>query len=153
MTILASLVAMPLLIAGALFQTLHVTDRPIPGMLPPFALVHTKPLYTLDGLSQRIEGRVSIQVQVEANGDSKVLQVVKGLGQGLDESALAALQQWRFAPALSNGLPVSVIADVDVDFHSSDGGSRPISILGQTVWAKMPTLIDGELSAKEISID
>jgi len=153
MTILASLVAMPRFIAGALFQTLHVTDQPIPGMLPPFALVHTKPLYTLDGLSQRIEGRVSIQVQVEANGDSKVLQVVKGLGQGLDESALAALQHWRFAPALSNGLPVSVIATVDVDFHSSDGGSWPISILGKTVWATMPTVKDGQLLAKTIEIE
>src|SRR5215813_7134225 len=101
MTIPASLVAMSFFIAGALFQSVHITDQPIPGMLPPFALVHTKPLYTLDALSQRIEGTVSIQVRVEANGNFDVLQVVKGLGQGLDESALAALQQWRFAPALS----------------------------------------------------
>src|SRR5215475_4833044 len=153
MTILASLVATRFLIAGALVQTVSLTDRPIPGMLPPFALVHTKPMYTVDALSQSIEGTVSIQVQVEADGHFKVLRIVKGLGYGLDESALAALQQWRFAPALSNGLPVSVIANVDVDFRPSDGGSWPISILGHTVWAKMPTFEDGKLSAKEVSIE
>ena len=153
MTILASLVATRLLIAGALLQTVHLTEQPIPGMLPPFSLVPTKPLYTVDALSQRIEGTVSIQVQVEADGNFKVLQIVKGLGYGLAESALAALRQWRFAPALSNGLPVSVVANVDVDFHPYDGGSWPISILGHTVWARMPTFKDGELSAKEISIE
>ena len=100
-----------------------------------------------------LKARSVSKVQVEADGNFKVLQIVKGLGYGLDESALAALQQWRFAPALINGLPVSVIANVDVAFHPSDGGSWPISILGRTVWAKMPTFEDGTLSAKEISIE
>jgi hypothetical protein len=65
---------------------------------------------------------------------------------------LAALQQWRFAPALSNGLPVSVIANVDVDFHSSDSGAWPMSIFGHTVWVTMPTVKDGQLLAKTIEI-
>jgi hypothetical protein len=43
--------------------------------------------------------------------------MAKGLGYGLDEKALEALLQWRFAPAFRSGRRVGVIANIDVSFH------------------------------------
>jgi TonB family protein len=123
MAILSSLLTMSLFIAGPLFQAVRITEQPVPGLIPPLALASAKPFYTREALSAHIEGSVTVQVRFDADGNFRVLQLVQGLGYGLDENALAALQQWRFAPALSNGLAVSVIANVAVDFRSSDGQS------------------------------
>jgi TonB family protein len=60
---------------------------------------------------------VFVQAYFDENGNVTVLRVVKGLGYGLDENALAAIKAWRFAPALSNGLPVSAVADIEVPFR------------------------------------
>jgi len=44
------------------------------------------------------------------------IRVVKGLGFGLDEQAIAAVRTWQFAPALKDGVPVEAITQIDVDF-------------------------------------
>jgi TonB family protein len=36
---------------------------------------------------------------------------------GLDEKAVAAVQQWRFEPARKDGHPVPARIYVEVDFH------------------------------------
>jgi hypothetical protein len=41
---------------------------------------------------------------------------MRGLGYGPDESALAALKNWRFSPALRDGLPVSAVAEIEIPF-------------------------------------
>ena len=43
-------------------------------------------------------------------------RVVRGLGFGLDENALVALRQWRFAPGTRSGRPAAMDVDVDVEF-------------------------------------
>ena len=71
-----------------------------------------KPQYTDEARAKKIEGDVVIQVVFTASGDVKVLHVVQGLGYGLDESAEAAARQIRFHPALQDGQPVDVTANV-----------------------------------------
>jgi TonB family protein len=36
---------------------------------------------------------------------------------GLDEKAIEAVKQWRFAPARKDGKPVPVAVDVEVNFR------------------------------------
>jgi protein TonB len=36
------------------------------------------------------------------------VEVVRGLGHGLDERAAEAVRQWRFHPGTKNGVPVTV---------------------------------------------
>jgi protein TonB len=36
---------------------------------------------------------------------------------GLDEAALAAVQQWAFTPTLLNGIPTRVLYNVTVSFQ------------------------------------
>jgi protein TonB len=45
------------------------------------------------------------------------VQVTKKLGYGLDEEAVAAVNQYRFKPAMQNGGPVPVKLTVEVNFR------------------------------------
>ena len=87
------------------------------GMTPPKLVTYTTPEYPEEARRRGIEGVVTIQAEFDADGHFKVLRVLKGLGYGLDEAALKALQGWRFAPAYMSGRRVSVIAQIDVTFN------------------------------------
>lgn len=55
----------------------------------------------------RIEGQIKLEVVVAADGTVTEVNVIKGLGYGLDEAALAALKACRFAPAELEGQKVA----------------------------------------------
>jgi TonB family protein len=76
-----------------------------------------KPVYTEQGKSNKIEGDVLVQVVFTASGDVKVLRVVRGLGYGLDDSAIAAARQIRFKPAQQDGQPVDFPAIAHITFE------------------------------------
>lgn len=80
----------------------------------------TRPSYTDEARRREVEGVVTLQAAFDIDGGFRVLRVVKGLGHGLDESALAALKNWRFTPAYRNGARVSVVAQIDVTFTVFD---------------------------------
>jgi TonB family protein len=84
---------------------------------PPQVLIHPAAIYTDEARKRRVEGDVIVQAYFDEDGKATPLKVVKGLGYGLDEKALEALYWWRFSPALRNGLPVSVVADIEVPFR------------------------------------
>jgi TonB family protein len=71
-----------------------------------------KPQYTDEARSKKIEGEVVIQVLFTASGTVKVIRVVQGLGYGLDEAAESAARQIQFRPAMQDGQPVDVTANV-----------------------------------------
>ena len=72
--------------------------------------------YTDEALSAGISGIVQLECIIRKNGTVSVTRVVKGLGAGLDENASAALQQWRFHPAMRNGKAVDVRVVIDIEF-------------------------------------
>ena len=47
----------------------------------------------------------------------KNVHVLRGVGMGLDEKAVQAVQQYKFKPALQNGKPVAVYLNVEVNFQ------------------------------------
>jgi hypothetical protein len=53
---------------------------------------------------------------VGVDGLPKSVRVKRGLGFGLDEKAVAAVQHYRFLPATKKGKPVEDSCDVMVDF-------------------------------------
>ena len=75
------------------------------------------PVYTDDARSLKLEGEVLLEVSFSATGTLHVNRVVKGLGHGLDEAAMAAANKMRFKPALRNGQPVDSTAIVHVVFQ------------------------------------
>jgi len=75
------------------------------------------PAYTPEARSLKLEGEVLLEVSFSATGTLQVNRVVRGLGHGLDENAMAAAKQMRFKPALRNGQPVDSTAIVHVMFQ------------------------------------
>jgi TonB family protein len=76
-----------------------------------------QPVYTEEARSLKLEGEVLLEVMFNANGTLHVNRVVRGLGHGLDEAAIAAADKMRFKPALRMGQPVDSTAIVHVVFQ------------------------------------
>ena len=77
-----------------------------------------KPMYSAEALKLNLEGEVLLDVVFPASGgEVHVNRVVKGLGHGLDESAIKAAEQIKYKPALSNGHPVDFPAVIHIVFQ------------------------------------
>jgi TonB family protein len=76
-----------------------------------------QPVYTDEARSLKLEGEVLLEVMFGANGTLHVNRVVRGLGHGLDEAAIAAANKMRFKPALRMGQPMDSTAIVHVSFQ------------------------------------
>lgn len=71
-----------------------------------------------EAMKAKYQGVVTLVALITADGRATDIQVVKGLGLGLDEKAIAAVRTWRFKPALGpNGRPATVRQTIEVSFH------------------------------------
>jgi TonB family protein len=86
------------------------------GVIAPVLLVQTVPPYTIEARKARIEGIVVLQAIIRKDGTVDRIKVLKGLGYGLDESAINTIAAWRFKPGTLNGNPVDVITNIEVKF-------------------------------------
>ena len=75
------------------------------------------PVYTDEARSLKLEGEVLLEVSFASNGSLHVNRVVRGLGHGLDEAAIAAANKMRYKPAMRGGQPVDSTAIVHVMFQ------------------------------------
>jgi TonB family protein len=90
--------------------------RPGSGVLPPRLLREVKADYTEDARRANIEGEVVLEIVVRRDGSVSDVKLLNGLARGLNERAIAAVRQWRFAPATRLGQAVDVIVEVAVEF-------------------------------------
>ena len=90
--------------------------RPGSGVMPPRLLREVKAGYTEDARRANIEGEVVLEIVVRRDGSVSDVKLLKGLGSGLNERAVAAVRQWRFAPATRLGQAVDVVVEVAVEF-------------------------------------
>ena len=83
----------------------------------PVVLYKAEPEYTKDAKARKIEGTVFLHIVVSADGLPENIKVTRSLDPGLDEKAVEAVTQWRFAPATKNGEAVAVEASIEVNFR------------------------------------
>ena len=76
-----------------------------------------RPIYTEEARKLHVEGEVLLEVMFGAAGDIRVQRIVRGLGHGLDESAIRAAENIKFKPAQSNGKAVDFRATVHIEFR------------------------------------
>jgi TonB family protein len=88
-----------------------------PATTPVEITFKPQPIYTDEARGLKLEGEVLLEVLFEANGTLHVNRVVRGLGHGLDEAAVAAANKMRFKAALRMGQPVDSTAVVHVTFQ------------------------------------
>ena len=65
----------------------------------------------------KFSGNVLVGLWVDAQGNPSHVHVVRGVGMGLDEKAIAAVRQYKFKPATLNGKPVQVDLNIEVNFQ------------------------------------
>jgi len=87
------------------------------GVSAPSVVHAVQPEFTEEARQANFQGNVAIQLVVDSQGNPQNVRVVRHLGMGLDEKAIAAVKQYKFQPAMYQGHPVSVQIVIDVDFH------------------------------------
>jgi TonB family protein len=92
-------------------------SRIVPGMAAPTLSSSTQPEYSELARIAQLQGTVRVSVEIGTDGLTHNVQVVSGLGMGLDEKAVEAVQQWVFKPGMKDGQPVPVAANVEVNFR------------------------------------
>ncbi|QNI33207.1 TonB family protein [Alloacidobacterium dinghuense] len=87
------------------------------GVAAPQVIHSVDPEFSDEARREKFTGAVAIQLIVDTNGNPQGIQVVRHLGMGLDEKAIAAIKQYKFKPAMYQGHPVAVRVVIDVNFH------------------------------------
>jgi TonB family protein len=83
-----------------------------PGVTPPRAVVTARPPDTPRG-----RGRVVLDVVLLEDGRPRIVRVLRSANADLDESAVRTFEQWRFSPAVKDGMPIRVRMTAEVNFH------------------------------------
>jgi TonB family protein len=97
----------------------HAAATAAPSTTPVSIQSKPTPVYTAEARQMKIEGEVLLNVMFTADGHVQVLNVVRGLGHGLDEAAQRAAQGIRFAPAMREGHAVDSAAVLHIIFQLS----------------------------------
>jgi TonB family protein len=75
------------------------------------------PEYTPEARQAGLQGKVELSVTVGTDGVPRDIQVLHGLGSGLDQKAIDCASTWRFQPATLNGNTVTAVILVEVPFR------------------------------------
>ena len=87
------------------------------GVTHPRIIYKIEPVYSDEARAAGIEGAVHLKAVVKSDGTLADIEVVTGLGYGLDEKAMEAIAEWRAEPARKNGSPVDAAARITVNFR------------------------------------
>src|SRR5262249_52331794 len=87
------------------------------GVSAPAVLFKIGPEYSEEGRKAKYSGTVILYIEVDQTGHARNMRVVKGIGLGLDEKAIEAVNKWKFKPGMKDGKPVVVAAHIEVNFR------------------------------------
>ena len=78
----------------------------------------TIPNYPDEARKKHIQGKVVLEITIDASGVPRDIRMVSSPDQALTDSAIEAVTQWRYEPSRLNGLPVSLKSTVEVNFQN-----------------------------------
>lgn len=88
------------------------------GMTSPKCIKCPSAHFPVAAIKAGLQGTVELTATVTQEGRAKNIALRKSLGGGLDESAIAAVRDWEFAPALDpDGKPAAVRVKIQCVFH------------------------------------
>jgi protein TonB len=84
----------------------------------PRPIREVKPQYTADAMRAKVQGVVLLECVVLPDGTVGKVEVIRSLDStfGLDQEAIKAARQWRFAPGTRFGEPVAVLVTIELQF-------------------------------------
>ena len=88
------------------------------GVGIPVCFYQPPPEYSDEARKVKYQGAVVVEGIIGLDGKISNIRVVKGVGMGLDENAVAAVKTWRCKPAAGpSGKPVATIVPIEVTFR------------------------------------
>ena len=93
-------------------------DEPIRignGVPPPAKIHDVPPVYPPAAREAGVQGLVILEATIDPTGEVGNIEVLRSVPE-LEEAAIAAVEQWRYEPALVDGAPVSVLMTVTINF-------------------------------------
>ena len=88
-----------------------------PGVTPPRVTKQVNPKYSESSRGVRVTGLITIEVVVSSQGLPKNPRVIRGIDDEVDQAAVDALKQCRFAPARKDNKAIAVRVVIEIDFH------------------------------------
>ena len=92
-------------------------DPALPVVSAPKLIKHVEPEYPEYARKKKLSATVVVRMVVDEAGVPQNIAVIKPLGNGFDEATIAAVNQWRFEPAMRDGKPVAVSLQSEVTFR------------------------------------
>jgi protein TonB len=88
------------------------------GVESPRLLRSVRPNYTSEAMRAKVQGVVRLEGVVLPDGTVNAVRILRSLDPvfGLDEEAVKAARQFRFAPGTRFGQPVSVLVSFEIEF-------------------------------------
>ncbi|MCG8420709.1 MAG: TonB-dependent receptor, partial [Proteobacteria bacterium] len=83
---------------------------------PPELVEASAPVYPENALEAGLEADVKIRIHIDATGTVTRVEVVEPVGNGFDEAAVEAAEQYRFKPAEWDGVPGPIIVETTIHF-------------------------------------
>jgi len=90
-----------------------------PGIREPRRVAGEPPAYPLMARTARVQGTVILEAVINDRGTIERVRVLRSVPL-LDAAAIAAVQNWRYTPTLLNGVPVSVLMTITINFTLQD---------------------------------
>jgi protein TonB len=92
--------------------------QPGNGVSTPRLLFQKTPAYTTDAMRAKVQGTAVVDCIVDTSGTPTNCHISRSLDStfGLDQEAIKAAQQWKFAPGLLRGMPVKVQVQIEMTF-------------------------------------
>jgi TonB family protein len=87
------------------------------GVTMPTLLRVVEPKFNEEARRLKLTGNTLVHLWVTPQGTTTNISIVRPLGLGLDEQAVAAVQNYSFSPAKLNGNPVLVELNIEVNFQ------------------------------------
>jgi periplasmic protein TonB len=88
------------------------------GVGIPVCFYQPPPEYSDEARKVKYQGAVVVEGVIGLEGKISNIRIIKGVGMGLDENAVAAVKTWRCKPAAGpNGKPVPTIVPIEVTFR------------------------------------
>ncbi len=97
-------------------DTIFVAVENMPKPIGGIAGIQSKIVYPEFAKRAGVEGRVYVLAFVDENGDVMKVNILKGIGAGCDEAAMAAVQKTKFEPGKQRGKAVKVQVSIPVIF-------------------------------------
>jgi len=112
------------------------------------------PAYPQLAKSARIDGTVSLQVDIDEEGAVTSIKVLDGHPL-LQQAAIDAVKQWRYSTTLLNGQPVPVQTTVEITFKLSDNAApaslpNTIGIISGTIGVASPQSTNPAVQAPRV---